>query len=384
MSMKTVPAKNLSAKKQPVKTASPLTQDDPRWQAVVECNAEADGQFVYAVKTTGIYCAPSCVSRQPNPKNVVFYADANEAEQAGFRPCKRCRQGLISLAQHHNRQIEQACRLIEQAENPLTLITLAAAVGISPYHFHRLFKARTGVTPKEYALALRTRRVRERLLEDMPVTQAIYQSGYVSDGRFYESAGLTLGMTPKAFKNGGRGMEVWFAVGKCSLGAILVAESSRGICAILLGDDPESLVQQLQDSFPHAALCGADPDFEQRMASIIGFVDAPQTGLALPLDIRGTAFQQRVWQALREIPFGTTVSYSQIAQKIGSPKSVRAVAGACAANLLAVAIPCHRVVKNDGQISGYRWGIERKRKILAQEEKMGSQKPDQSKIFIPE
>lgn len=363
MSTKTMPAK------QPTTAALPLAQSDPRWQAVVECDATADGQFFYAVKTTGIYCAPSCASRQPNPKNVIFFANAGEAELAGFRPCKRCRQGLISLAQHHTRQIEQACRLIEQAESPLALNTLALAVGISPYHLHRLFKAQTGVTPKAYALALRTRRVREKLLEDVPVTEAIYQSGYASDGRFYENAALALGMTPKAFRAGGRGVEVWFAVGKCSLGTVLVAESSRGICAILLGDDPQLLVQQLQDNFPHAALQGADPDFERRMATIIGFVDEPQKGLSLALDIRGTAFQQRVWQALKDIPLGATASYSQIAQKIGAPKSVRAVAGACAANLLAVAIPCHRVVKNDGQISGYRWGVERKQALLAQEEK---------------
>lgn len=371
MSIKMTPAK--SVKTLPDQSAKALLQDDPRWQAVVNCDAAADGQFVYAVKTTGIYCAPSCASRQPNPENVIFFADAKEAELAGFRPCKRCRQGLVSLAQHHSRQIEHACRLIERSEIPLTLNALATAVGISPYHFHRLFKTHTGVTPKEYALALRSKRVREALCQDLPVTQAIYQSGYVSDGRFYEDAGLTLGMTPKVFRTGGRGIEVWFAVGRCSLGDILVAESVRGICAILLGDDPESLVHQLQDHFPQAVLQGADPDFEQRMAAVIGFVDAPQTGLSLPLDIRGTAFQQRVWQALREIPFGTIVSYSQIAQKMGAPKSVRAVAGACAANLLAVAIPCHRVVKNDGSISGYRWGIERKQALLTQEKKVGNQ-----------
>lgn len=344
-------------------------QNDPRWQAVVSCDAAADGQFVYAVKTTGIYCAPSCASRQPNPENVQFFSDAATAEQAGYRPCKRCRQGMISLAQFHAERIAQACRLIEQATEPYPLKQLASDVGISAYHFHRLFKAHTGVTPKEYAQALRGKRLQQNLSQDGRVTDAIYQSGYASDGRFYENATAALGMTPKVFKDGGRDIEVWFAVGQCKLGHILVAESARGICAILLGDDPDALVQSLQQRFPHAVLQGADAEFEQRIATIVGFVDAPETGLNLPLDIRGTAFQQRVWQALRDIPLGSTASYSQIAEKIGAPKAVRAVAGACAANWLAVAIPCHRVVKNDGQLSGYRWGVERKKALLDQEHK---------------
>jgi len=344
-------------------------QNDPRWQAVVNCDAAADGQFVYAVKTTGIYCAPSCASRQPNPENVQFFSDAASAEKAGYRPCKRCRQGMISLAQFHAERIAQACRLIEQATEPYPLKQLASDVGISAYHFHRLFKAHTGVTPKEYAQALRGKRLQQNLAQDGRVTDAIYQSGYASDGRFYENATAALGMTPKAFKDGGRDIEVWFAVGQCKLGHILVAESARGICAILLGDDPDALVQSLQQRFPHAALQGANAEFEQRIATIVGFVDAPETGLNLPLDIRGTAFQQRVWQALRDIPLGSTASYSQIAEKIGAPKAVRAVAGACAANWLAVAIPCHRVVKNDGQLSGYRWGVERKKALLDQEHK---------------
>lgn len=345
-------------------------QNDPRWQAVVNCDATADGQFVYAVKTTGIYCAPSCASRQPNPENVQFFSDAASAERAGYRPCKRCRQGMISLAQFHAERIAQACRLIEQASEPYPLKQLASDVGISAYHFHRLFKAHTGVTPKEYAQALRGKRLQQNLAQDGRVTDAIYQSGYASDGRFYENATAALGMTPKAFKDGGRDVEVWFAVGQCKLGHILVAESARGICAILLGDDPDALVQSLQQRFPHAALQGANAEFEQRIATIVGFVDAPETGLNLPLDIRGTAFQQRVWQALRDIPLGSTASYSQIAEKIGAPKAVRAVAGACAANWLAVAIPCHRVVKNDGQLSGYRWGVERKKALLDQEYKI--------------
>lgn len=342
---------------------------DPRWQAVVSCDEKADGQFVYAVKTTGIYCAPSCPSRQPNPQNIEFYDNAEAAEQAGFRPCKRCRQGLISLAQFHAQRVAQACRLLEQSTEMLTLNQLSAEVGISAYHFHRIFKAQTGVTPKEYQQAQRTRRVREKLADAATVTEAVHSAGYSSDGRFYETSGKVLGMTPQSFRAGGRDVRVWFAIGHSSLGEILVAESQRGICAILLGDDPEKLIAELQNSFPQAELVGGDPDFEQRIAVIVGFVEQPQIGLDLPLDIRGTAFQQRVWQALRDIPAGTTASYADIARKIGSPNSVRAVAGACAANLLAVAIPCHRVVKTDGNISGYRWGVERKRSLLAREEK---------------
>ncbi|CAM3716940.1 bifunctional DNA-binding transcriptional regulator/O6-methylguanine-DNA methyltransferase Ada [Rahnella bruchi] len=342
---------------------------DPRWQAVVSCDATADGKFVYAVKTTGIYCAPSCSSRQPKPENILYFDDAESAEQAGFRPCKRCRQGLVSLAQFHAQRVTQACRLLEQSADMLTLNQLAAEVGISAYHFHRLFKAQTGVTPKEYQQAQRARRVREKLTESSTVTEAIHAAGYPSDGRFYETSAATLGMTPQNFRCGGRDVRVWFAIGNSSFGDLLVAESQRGICAILLGDDPEKLISELQNSFPQAELLGGDPEFEQRIATVVGFVEAPHIGLDLPLDIRGTAFQQRVWQALRDIPPGNTASYAEIASKIGSPKSVRAVAGACAANLLAVAIPCHRVVKTGGNISGYRWGVERKRSLLAREEK---------------
>lgn len=346
-----------------------IQSEDPRWLAVINCDASADGKFVYAVKTTGIYCAPSCPSRQPKAENIVYFDSAEDAEQAGFRPCKRCRQGLISLAQFHAQRVAQACRLLEASTDVLTLDQLAGTVGISAYHFHRLFKAHTGVTPKEYQQAQRARRVREKLTDTATVTEAIHAAGYSSDGRFYEASAATLGMTPQAFRSGGRDVRVWFAIAESSLGAILIAESQRGICAILLGDDPTALIIELQNRFPQAELLGGDPDFEQRIASVIGFIEAPQLGLDLPLDIRGTAFQQRVWQALREIPVGSTASYADIARKIGAPKSVRAVAGACAANVLAVAIPCHRVVKTDGHISGYRWGVERKRSLLAREEK---------------
>lgn len=350
------------------KNSNPST-DEMRWQAIVTRDKKSEGHFIYAVKTTGIYCSPACPSRQPKRENVQFFNDAAEAEAAGFRPCKRCRQGLTSLADRHAAQIASVCRYIEQAEETPTLNELAKYAGMSTFHFHRLFKSITGLTPKGYADAHRSQRVREHLSQDTSVTDAIFDAGYHSNGRFYEKSNAMLGMTPTAFRAGGQGMKIYFAVGLCSLGDILVAQSERGICAILLGDDPQKLLRDLQDKFPKADLVGGDNAFEQRMAQVVGFIEAPDTGLDLPLDIRGTAFQQRVWQALCDIPVGSTVSYAVIAQKIGAPKAVRAVAGACAANMLAVAIPCHRVVRNDGALSGYRWGVERKRALLDKEAK---------------
>jgi len=259
------------------------------------------------------------------------------------------------------------CRHIECAESPPRLDDLAALAGISTNRLLRAFKAQTGLTPRAYAAAQRAHRVREQLAGGAPVTQAMYDAGYSSSGRFYEESTAVLGMTPSEFKAGGVHNEIRFAVGQCSLGAVLVAASVRGVCAILLGDDPESLVRDLQDRFRAARLIGADRAFEQWVAQVVGLIEAPKVGLTLPLDIQGTAFQQRVWQALRGIPAGQTVSYTELARRIGAPSAVRAVAGACAANPLAVAIPCHRVVRNDGALSGYRWGIERKRILLCRE-----------------
>ncbi|EKN3600587.1 bifunctional DNA-binding transcriptional regulator/O6-methylguanine-DNA methyltransferase Ada [Yersinia enterocolitica] len=341
---------------------------DPRWVAIVNRDKTADGQFVYAVKTTGVYCRPSCSSRQAKVENIEFYADNDAAERAGYRPCKRCRPTQLSQAQQHAEKISQACRLIEQAETPFTLDALATELNLSAFHFHRLFKSITGLTPKAYASATRSARIRQQLVEKGSVTDAIFEAGYNSNGRFYEQSNQLLGMTPTRYRQGGRDTALHFAVGESSLGAILMAKSELGICAILLGDDPALLVQQLQDKFPQAELIGGDAEFEQWFAQVVGLVEAPQLGLDLPLDIRGTAFQQRVWQALREIPAGDTASYADIAAKIGAPKAVRAVAGACAANMLAVAIPCHRVIRQDGALSGYRWGIERKKRLLEKEQ----------------
>jgi AraC family transcriptional regulator of adaptative response/methylated-DNA-[protein]-cysteine methyltransferase len=319
------------------------------------------------VATTGVYCRPSCPARLANPKNVRFHTTTAAAADAGFRACRRCNPNGMSVGAENAALIAKACRLIDEAETPPALAALAHASELSEAYFHRLFKSITGVTPKAYSDARRTARVREQLGSSATVTEAIYEAGFNSSGRFYEASTAMLGMTPSRYRAGGSQEELRFAVGQCSLGAILVACSAKGVAAILIGDDPEQLTQDLQDQFLKATLIGGDAEFEALVARVVGFVEAPHIGLGLPLDVRGTAFQQRVWQALRDIPVGTTVTYSDIAARIGAAKSVRAVAGACAANTLAVAIPCHRVIRHDGALSGYRWGIDRKRNLLERE-----------------
>ena len=346
-----------------------ITVSDPRWAAVVARDPGADGRFYYSVATTGVYCRPSCAARLARPENVRFHATREDAEQAGFRPCRRCRPDQPSLVERKGAKVAAACRIIETSETVPALRELARRVGVSPYHFHRLFRQVTGLTPREYAAAHREQRVRHELGHGARVTQAIFDAGYGSNGRFYEKANQVLGMTPTRYRDGGADAEIRFAVGECSLGSILVAQSGRGVCAILLGDEPDALARDLQDRFPRARLIGGDARFEQLVAAVVGFVEAPGIGLNLPLDVRGTAFQKRVWQALGEIPAGETVSYCELARRVGAPKSVRAVARACGANALAVAIPCHRVVRNDGAVSGYRWGVERKRALLAKEKR---------------
>lgn len=272
-----------------------------------------------------------------------------------------------STTPQHTALVTEACRIIEQAEHAPSLQQLADRVGISSFHFHRLFKQITGLTPKQYALAQREQRLRAALHDGSNVTKAIIDAGYQSNSRFYEKAHETLGMNASHYRAGGTQMDIRFAIGECSLGSILVAQSQLGICAILLGDEPQALLHDLQNRFPQANLIGGDHEFEQVVARVVGLIEAPRIGLELPLDIRGTAFQQRVWQALRKIPAGSTASYTDIARLIGAPKAIRAVASACAANPLAVAIPCHRVVRNDGGLSGYRWGVARKRALLDRE-----------------
>ena len=350
----------------------PSVADDPRWGRVAARDKTADGQFWYSVSTTGVYCRPSCPSRTANPENVQLHDSLASAKATGFRPCKRCKPDGASLEAENAALIAKACRIIENSEEEPPLEKLAQAIGRSPSYFHRVFKATTGLTPKDYAAAHRANRVREGLVHGNTVTEAIYGAGFNSSGRFYEKSTDMLGMTPSQYRAGGANEEIKFAVGQTTLGAILVASSKKGVAAILLGDDANELARDLQDRFPNACLIGADRDYEALVARVVGFVENPDVGLDLPLDVRGTAFQQRVWQALQEIPVGTTISYSEIAQRIGSPKAVRAVAGACMANNLAVAIPCHRVIRNDGSVSGYAWGVERKLALLEREEAKSS------------
>jgi AraC family transcriptional regulator of adaptative response/methylated-DNA-[protein]-cysteine methyltransferase len=340
--------------------------DDPRWAVVSAGLVQAGDSFVYAVRTTGIYCRPGCASRRPRRENVRFFDEPALARMAGYRPCLRCRPDQDRPDPDAD-SVALACRLIEAAETPPSLTVLAAAVGLSPFHFQRRFKAAVGLTPAAYARARRSQRIREALAGDGPVTEAIYAAGFNSSGRFYEAAADSLGMTPTAFKKGGHGEVIRFAVRPCWLGQVMVAATERGVCAITLGDDPQALLADLRARFAQAQLVAADADFEHLVAQALAVVEHPARGHALPLDIRGAAFQQRVWDALRRIPAGATASYGQIAAAIGAPGSARAVARACASNALAVAIPCHRVVRADGALAGYRWGVERKQAILTRE-----------------
>jgi AraC family transcriptional regulator of adaptative response/methylated-DNA-[protein]-cysteine methyltransferase len=347
--------------------ADRYASDAARWAAVTNRDAGADGVFFYSVRSTGVYCRPSCAARPARRENVAFHASCADAEVAGFRACKRCKPDQPPIAEQRAALVARACRLIEAADEMPDLDELARSVGMSRYHFQRVFKAAAGVTPRAYAQAQRAERVRTQLEKGGSVTEAIYDAGFNSSGRFYAQSDAVLGMRPRDYRAGGAGEVIRFAVGQCSLGAILVAATAKGVCAILLDDDPEVLVHDLQDRFPKASLIGGDAQFEQSMARVVGLIEAPQQGADLPLDVRGTVFQQRVWEALRAIPPGSTASYAEIAARIGAPKAVRAVAQACAANALAVAIPCHRVVKSDGALSGYRWGVARKRELLARE-----------------
>ncbi len=341
--------------------------DDARWAQVLARDAKADSRFVYAVRTTGVYCRPSCRSRLALRKNVVFYADAIAAEAEGFRPCLRCRPREAPAAPASSAVIARTCTFLRQADTVPTLATLGRHVGLSPHHLHRLFKAATGITPKAYFNAERAKRLRDGIESGESVTSAIYGAGYGSSSRFYETSNQRLGMPASVYRQGAAGIAIRFAIGQCSLGAILVAATARGVAAVEFADRPEDLLARLHERFPGADLIAGDDDFDRLVATVIGLVEEPAEAVMLPIDVRGTAFQERVWQALRDIPAGTTATYADIATRIGAPTATRAVANACGANKVAVVIPCHRVVRTDGSAGGYRWGMARKETLLARE-----------------
>jgi AraC family transcriptional regulator of adaptative response/methylated-DNA-[protein]-cysteine methyltransferase len=331
-------------------------------------DASADGALYYAVKTTGVYCRPSSAARLARPENVE-YPDSLRSGKTGFRPCKRCKPDQADISEQNAGKIAKACRLIEKSEETPSLARLEKYIGMSLYHFHRIFKSITGITPNDYAAAHRSQRLRFSLGKSSTVTNAIYEAGFNSNSRFYENTNDVLAMTPSQFRAGGTDTDIFFAIADCSLGSILVVQSKKGVCSILIGDDPILLARDLQDQFPKANLIGNEHGYEDIVAKVVGLIEAPVIGLDLPLDIRGTVFQQRVWNALQQIPPGSTATYTEIARKIGMPKALRAVAQACASNVLAVALPCHRVIRTDGSLSGYRWGVKRKRALLEREER---------------
>ena len=344
---------------------------DARYAALRARDPSFDGVFWYAVRTTGVFCKPSCGARLPRPENVSFHGTIAAAVAAGFRPCKRCRPD-----QHDTLRAEIVTAVCGQINAAVaadrkipSLDALATRSGYSPFHLHRMFKKATGLTPRAYGAASRAQRMRETLDQRDTVSQAIHDAGYTSTSRFYEQATSRLGMPASRVKAGGRGETVRFAVGASSLGPVLVAATAHGVCSIQFDDDARVLIAALRQRFPFAQLVDDDASFAATVNAVVAFVDAPAPAhaLSLPLDIRGTVFQERVWRALTNIPAGRTATYTEVAVAIGQPTAVRAVASACAANEIAVAIPCHRVVRSTGELSGYRWGVERKRAILERE-----------------
>lgn len=343
-----------------------IDTDERRWQAVCERDARADGQFVFAVLTTGVCCRPTCRSRRALRENVRFYPDVATAQAEGFRPCKRCQPEKSDPQQQKVEKVAAACRLLEQ-ETPMTLEALARQAALSPFHFHRLFKSVTGMTPKAWQQAWRARRLREALGQGAKITDAALSAGFPDNSSYYQQADAALGMTARQFRRGGEDLDITWVCGDGPLGRCLVAESERGVCAVLPGESDALLCAELASLFPNARLHPGDEAFRQRVAQVFSHLDDHRQPFSLPLDLRGTAFQLQVWQALRQIPAGETRSYRQVAQSIGRPRAVRAVASACAANKLVLVIPCHRVVREDGALSGYRWGTARKALLLARE-----------------
>jgi AraC family transcriptional regulator of adaptative response/methylated-DNA-[protein]-cysteine methyltransferase len=337
---------------------------DPRWAAFVARDPEADGTFWIAVSSTGIYCRPSCSARRPNRENVSFHDTLEAARATGFRPCLRCHPDGASP---RSRWVAEVCRRIDAAEAPLALDALSRIVGLSPSHLQRAFKAETGLSPRAYAAEVRARRLKDGLDGDTTVTQALYAAGFNSSGRLYDQSDALLGMTPGRYRKGGAGETLRYAIAPCTLGRVLVASTDKGVAAILLGDDDEGPPAELRRRFPGAKLVAGGGDYQAVLDAVVAVVDTPKVGFDLPLDIRGTAFQQRVWQALREIPLGETSTYGEIARRIGAPKAVRAVGAACGRNPVSVVVPCHRVLGGDGALHGYYWGLDRKRRLLGSE-----------------
>ncbi len=339
--------------------------EEDRWKAVLSREPAAHSAFVYAVQTTGVYCRPTCPARKPKRENAVLFDRPEEAEKAGFRPCRRCRPNQESPGV--DERVVRACRIIEEAQERPTLARLAEMVGLSPFHFQRLFKKTLGLSPREYAAGLSRTRLQESLEKGLNVTQSVYRAGYGSGSRVYENWAALLGMNPARYGRGGESMEIGYALGSSALGPFLVAATARGICRIDLGGSGEDLVGRLKDRFPKARIREGDDSFRRLVTLVAELMANPGRGLDLPLDIRGTAFQHRVWKALQDIPPGTTASYGEVAAGLGRPRAARAVALACAANPVALAVPCHRVVRADGGLGGYRWGLERKAAILEKE-----------------
>jgi AraC family transcriptional regulator of adaptative response/methylated-DNA-[protein]-cysteine methyltransferase len=342
-----------------------LSTDDARYRAVRARDARADGRFYFAVVTTGVYCRPSCAARPARRENVRFHDTPEAAERAGFRPCKRCRPRDATPDRREARLVEEARALLESSESPVKLAELAAAAGLSPSHFHRLFRRQAGMTPQEYAAAFRLRRFGEAVRGGATVTEAIYEAGYSSSGRFYEAGGA-LGMTPSELRRGAAGLRMSAVVRACSLGQALVAATARGVCLIAFADRPDELEEELRRRFPAAVIDPPDQHVERLAAAVVAAVDTGG-GADVPLDLLGTAFQQRVWRALRDIPRGATTTYAELASRIGAPRAVRAVGTACGANPVAPLVPCHRVLRGDGGLGGYRWGLARKKTLLARE-----------------
>lgn len=358
-----------------------VTNEEEYWQAVLAKDASFDGIFVYAVRSTGVYCRPSCCARRPRREQVLFFPLPEAAQQAGFRPCKRCSPQDATTQNPHAELIQHVCHYIERhLESPLTLDTLSKEVSMSPHHLQRVFKRIMGISPHQYTEARRLNSLKAQLKEGQTVTKALYETGYGSSSRLYEQTSVRLGMTPATYRRGGKGMHIGYTLVDCSLGRMLIAVTERGLCAVSLGDSDAELVAALLGEYPAAEFHRDDVDLSLWVMSLLGHLNGEQIHLDLPLDLQATAFQWRVWEELRAIPYGSTRSYSEIAKAVGNPKAARAVARACATNPVSIVIPCHRVIREDGSLGGYRWGLEHKQALLAQEQSIAQANENSSSL----